>query len=96
MLLFPRLAITELELSLMRCGSFISPHVDSRNKLLTLMIYLSEERGSDSSRGTRFWRFARPNPENRHLVEGPDLDQFRTSSELSFSPPFDWVCDVCS
>ena len=81
---------SRIEISVMEVGSFIPPHVDSKRKIFSGMIYLpSKEQDESDELGTEFWDYNRNNYNNVHLEQPVDLKDFEESAKLVCKPTFD-------
>ena len=84
----------EIQYSFMSNMSYIVPHTDSGEKLLSLMIYFPEYENRDSkfyskeiNYGTSFWNSKKSNFNNIHQEEGL-RDNFKKNSQVLLKPKF--------
>lgn len=83
-----------IEFSLLDDGAFLVPHTDSKNKILTMMLYVPEQKQCGSGDyGTAFHDFANgthkkyENFGNIHFNE-KDFPDFHSDSRIIFRTPF--------
>lgn len=82
---------SRIEISVMEKGSFIPPHVDSKRKIFSGLIYLpSNSQINSKELGTEFWDYKKSNFNNKHLEDESDLKSFKNSANLIYKTPFEF------
>ena len=80
---------SRIEISIMKPGSFIPPHVDAIKKIFSGLIYLPSDIQNESLElGTEFWRYDKSNYKNVHLDNPVDLKAFNDNAILEYKAPF--------
>ena len=81
--------IPRMQFSVLNHGTYIPPHTDISNKILTLMIYLPDSSQDDTLLGTTFWSYNTQNSRQpfsqseSHFLVGEPLSQFEQSYSRS-------------
>ena len=85
---------TTYQYSYMPNNSFLNPHVDSNNKIISLMLYFPDKNSDKSENfklkqrqiGTVFYRYAHKNFNNTEIINSK---KFNSESEKIFTTPFE-------
>lgn len=80
-----------IEYSYLTNGAYLRPHVDSKAKLLSLMLYFPNNSEkfdikSEKNFGTQFWLNKEANPKNYHIN---DIDKFEKTSSKYYKSSFE-------
>ena len=80
-----------IEYSYLKNGAYLRPHVDSRAKLLSLMLYFPQnsqkfDTKSQSDLGTQFWLSEKANPKNDHIN---DMEKFEKIASKHYKSSFE-------
>lgn len=83
--------VPDIEYSYMMNGAKLVPHTDSRQKLISLMLYFPDDNLTEEQKfslGTSFYLSKNKNIKNKHLLNSKEEIDFKKNNKIGITLPF--------